>query len=452
MFLVSFIDIACFDLVPVDLIYPHIFDFQDSDAFNFEFETAGYESGYLPENMGTVFVFTHIFAFGLLLTFIFYFFRNKGRRGAKIYKKLSKRFLWNAIIIFLMEAFIEMGLCSFAVIKRFYWDPQGDFNNNMNMIYGIFYATIVIVYPFLILYIYCSNKPKLDKKQYRNYVAGPLESMRKLHKNRNIFYVTFYLARRVIFLIVVVIFEENMELAIWGLFISTELSAIFLINEKPFEDPFRNKMEIFNEIILLLLITTTLCFTGVMETEITVDVAWFMIGLLGIYMVIHVSSLLSDTVRKVFKYIWKMLNKCPCGKILRDRIKRRLELLKRKKEKPRPPIRRPLPVVYEESESSHMPTPNSSMNISEYEHIINEYSHRRREDDGEGASAATTSQFQSTARGPRDANMITNLLVVQRNHEIPDPLDQEMDFWMSEIEEMERVNREKRGLPPNPLL
>ena len=48
--------------------------------------------------------------------------------------------------------------------------------------------------------------------------------------------------------------------------------------------------------------------------------------------------------------------------------------------------------------------------------------------------------------------MITNLLVVQRNHEIPDPLDQEMDFWMSEIEEMERVNREKRGLPPNPLL
>ena len=93
-----------------------------------------------------------------------------------------------------------MGLCSFAVIKRFYWDPQGDFNNNMNMIYGIFYATIVIVYPFVILYIYCKNKTKLDKKQYRNYIAGPFDSMRKLHKNRNIFYVSFYLMRRVIFL------------------------------------------------------------------------------------------------------------------------------------------------------------------------------------------------------------------------------------------------------------
>ena len=410
MFLVSFIDIACFDLVPVDLIYPHIFDFQDSDAFNFEFETAGYESGYLPENMGTVFVFTHIFALGLLMTFIFYFFRNKGRYGAKGYKNLRKRFLWNAIIIFLMEAYIEMGLCSFAVMKRFYWDPQGDFNNNMNMIYGMFYATIVVLFPIVMLFIYCRNKPKLDKKQYRDYVAGPFESMRKLHKNRNIFYVSFYLIRRVIFLIVVVIFEENMELAIWGLFISTELSAIFLINEKPFEDPFRNKMEIFNELILLLLITTTLCFTGVMDTEITVDVAWFMIGLLGIYMVTHVSSLLSDTVRKVFKYIWKMLNKCSCGKILRARIKKRLELLKRKKEPPRPPIRRPLPPIVEEPESSELPTPNSSMNISEYEHIINEYSHRRREEDEEGASSAATSNMQSTARG--NANILSNLLVV----------------------------------------
>ena len=33
----SLVDIANFDIVPVDLIYPTIFDFEDSDPFNFEF-------------------------------------------------------------------------------------------------------------------------------------------------------------------------------------------------------------------------------------------------------------------------------------------------------------------------------------------------------------------------------------------------------------------------------
>ena len=33
----SLVDIANFDIIPVDVIYPHIYDFEDSDPFNFEF-------------------------------------------------------------------------------------------------------------------------------------------------------------------------------------------------------------------------------------------------------------------------------------------------------------------------------------------------------------------------------------------------------------------------------
>ena len=90
MIIVGLVKIACFDLVPVDLIWPHIFDFQDSDAFNFEFETAGYETGYLAETMGTVFVFTHFFALGLMVTGIFFFLKNKGRCCFKFHNKMRK--------------------------------------------------------------------------------------------------------------------------------------------------------------------------------------------------------------------------------------------------------------------------------------------------------------------------------------------------------------------------
>ena len=77
----------------------------------------------------------------------------------------------------------------------------------MNMIYGIFYLIIVIGYPFIILYVFCKYRNQLDKKQFRDFVAGPFDQMKKLHKKRNIFYVLYYIARRFFFLVVVVIYE-----------------------------------------------------------------------------------------------------------------------------------------------------------------------------------------------------------------------------------------------------
>ena len=75
MILTGLVDIACFDLIPVDLFYPTIFDFEDSDSFNAEMAAAGYDSGYLPENMGTVFVMTHFFAAIYLTIFLLLFCR-----------------------------------------------------------------------------------------------------------------------------------------------------------------------------------------------------------------------------------------------------------------------------------------------------------------------------------------------------------------------------------------
>ena len=136
-------------------------------------------------------------------------------------------------------------------------------------------------------------------------------------------------------------------------------------------------MEIYNEIILMIMIVNTLCFTEVMSTEASVDSAWFFVFTLGLYMTVHVISLMSDTVKKLFKWIWKMLNKCACGKYIRARIKRRLVLLKKKKMPPKKiKVKRPVVVIEPDSESSAMPTPNSSMNISEYEELVNEYTQR----------------------------------------------------------------------------
>ena len=40
--------------------------------------------------------------------------------------------------------------------------------------------------------------------------------------------------------------------------------------------------------------------------------------------------------------------------------------------------------------------------------------------------------------------MASDLLVIQRRHELPNPLDFEMDFWMGEIERLEREEDQER--------
>lgn len=67
---------ATFDLIPTDLIYPYIFDYQESVSFNANFEAVGFDSGYLAENMGTVFVMTHVFILCYLLVLLFMLLRR----------------------------------------------------------------------------------------------------------------------------------------------------------------------------------------------------------------------------------------------------------------------------------------------------------------------------------------------------------------------------------------
>ena len=65
----------------------------------------------------------------------------------------------------MQQAYLEIGLCSATVLKRWNWDPNGDFNTNMNLVYAILYMVIIIFgYPVTMLIIYCKNNPKLDKK------------------------------------------------------------------------------------------------------------------------------------------------------------------------------------------------------------------------------------------------------------------------------------------------
>ena len=52
MFVLPLVNVANFDIIPVHLVYPYVFDFQASEPYNQQFEVVGYESAYFMENDG----------------------------------------------------------------------------------------------------------------------------------------------------------------------------------------------------------------------------------------------------------------------------------------------------------------------------------------------------------------------------------------------------------------
>ena len=58
------VNVVTFDIIPTDLFFPFFFGDHEGESFNLQFQSTGYESAYLIENMGTIWLISHVF--GLL--------------------------------------------------------------------------------------------------------------------------------------------------------------------------------------------------------------------------------------------------------------------------------------------------------------------------------------------------------------------------------------------------
>ena len=266
---------------------------------------AGYESGYLAENMGTVFVFAHFIALFYLITAGFYLCRNASKTTHRIYGYLSHKLFWNFLIVFLMESYIEIAISSISVMKRWKYDFEGDFNDKANVIYSMTFLLIIFLFPFFLAVLYCCKRKQLDRTAFRNKYGGPLDGLKRHHKQRLIFYVVLYLARRFGFVFFLVNTEGSFLLSMASAILTTEISMSFLLMTRPFDTQFRNFIEVFNEAVLFIILFLTLCFTDVMSPEGQEVIGFYLIGLIGLYLLVHLYSLFSDSVSKICLIIWR---------------------------------------------------------------------------------------------------------------------------------------------------
>ena len=139
-----------------------------------------------------------------------------------------------------------------------------------------------------------------------------------------------FFARRLILCLVLVFKTENFIPQICVAFYISLALLTFINLAQPYESPYANRKELFNECIVMSLLYTLLTFTeAVPDPSTRYAFGWLYIAFVTVYIVVHVGELFLITLRSAKELINQRRRVCMWRKYLRGLSQRRKDDLAR---------------------------------------------------------------------------------------------------------------------------
>ena len=165
---------------------------------------------------------------------------------------------WNGYIRLIIEGCLEIFTASSLNIAvntqasysngTFFYSWQGIFNivNNVTL---IILSVIAFLSFFVMAVFYVQNFDKWDDEEFEGNYGAVYEDLKRDSK-WNIIFPIIFIARRALFIIVIVFVPIN-SFVIFIMMVLSIFSLMYLIRVKPFEELKMQKFEVFNEVVLL---------------------------------------------------------------------------------------------------------------------------------------------------------------------------------------------------------
>ena len=178
----------------------------------------------------------------------------------------------------------------FAVLNLYTadWDTPYDAVHLSNVL-AVIIVSIVGATLLLLIFWLCRNRNKMNDKKFKERTGALVESTNTEKKKWSLIAVlTMFFLRRITFVMSVIFLEEF----VWGqiaIQTFTSLGMMMLIQwHQPFESSFDNKLEVFNELCVLLLTYYAICFTDfILDPEVKNDLGYSYIGINSIMILVH---------------------------------------------------------------------------------------------------------------------------------------------------------------------
>ena len=144
----------------------------------------------------------------------------------------------------------------------------------------------------------------------------------------------FLLTRRILFVFTVIFFPNFTWLQLAGVFTGIQIMYNYLIYFYPMEDIFQNRMEIFGEVINLILMYHVLLFTDfVLDLDLRYKIGYWFIFFIFVFISVHIFFLAKTTfglIRKKWRIRRKNKQDEAAKKARREELREVYEALRKK--------------------------------------------------------------------------------------------------------------------------
>ena len=263
------------------------------------FERAGFESTRLISNLSVVIWILALHVVVLLGFYVPVWLLNRTFGIlATLKSKLEGYFFWGGFLRLFMEAYLELLLTSVLNVYTADWD-EADWQDNTSLYLSVaILGLMALLLPFLTMFFMCNlNAFKYD--EFAGTYGAVLDGTTYETRNRRkvaITYPAVFILRRSIFVLSCIFWKDFF----WGQIalqtVSSLLMACYVMQFRPLETSFGNRMEVANECTTLVLLYGLLSFTiSIPDPDYRSTGGLFYIGVIVNNVLVHVFFLTRDT-------------------------------------------------------------------------------------------------------------------------------------------------------------
>ena len=263
----------------VDLITSDILSYPEVETFGENFDSTGYDSTFTMQILTTDIV---IFALTILQIILFSIMKhfkhkvkNKRVKGCftKVYNSFKSILFRGGLIRFFYETYLELTIaCLIGLVSMSPGDTLGSTLVLLSQLFTLFLASILTAYLVFIVILHSFMYDKFDDEKFNKRYGTLTDSLNigdpQMSENlkRVIYlYPVFVLLKRLILAFIWVLLRDHLALQLLVFYLVTIFMIIYLFTVQPMETAKMNMIELFNELISLLVSYSIIVFSPILK-------------------------------------------------------------------------------------------------------------------------------------------------------------------------------------------
>ena len=229
---------------------------KENEQSDEKFENVGYESTSIIMNMGSLFISFVIFLTLPALLLCLRPCRSKSRLIKDKSEKISTALKGNLFIRFFLEGCLNIAISSVLNIEHanenggLKWDSSVNAINSVSL---IFFTSVILLLPVFFLIFYCLKFKKWGKPGFEERYGAAIAGLRT-DRRSSLFYPVNFILRRFALVLVAKFTQDNFFVQFMTMQAFSFAQFIYLVNCKPFTEQLLQNLELFNEVVTIILI------------------------------------------------------------------------------------------------------------------------------------------------------------------------------------------------------